>query len=68
MPSFGRVRCQKGLDVFFRIDGTGFQCGERVGWGGLAEQKIFEGFRLSTHQRRVRDYGAPEGFGGMGGN
>jgi len=45
----------------FEIDGTGFGCGER---GGLRKQKFLESFRLSTHERRIKEYGAPGRFGG----
>jgi hypothetical protein len=38
------------------------------GWGGLVKQKFFESFRLSTHQRRIKGYGAPARFGPMGGS
>lgn len=38
------------------------------GWGGLGKQKIFESFRLSMNLRRIKGYGAPMRFGGMGGH
>jgi len=32
--------------------------------GGLGKQKFLESFRLSTHERRIKEYGAPGRFGG----
>jgi hypothetical protein len=37
------------------------------GWGGSVRQKFLESFQLSTKQRRIKGYGAPGRFGGMGG-
>jgi len=36
-------------------------------WGALGKRKIFESFRLSRNQRRIKGHGAPGCFGGMGG-
>jgi hypothetical protein len=33
----------------------------------VGKQKFFESFQLSTKQRRIKGYGAPGRFGGMGG-
>jgi len=33
-------------------------------WGVLGKRKIFESFRLSTNQRRIKGHGAPGCFGG----
>jgi len=35
------------------------------GWGGLGKQKFLESFRLSTHLRRIKGYGAPGRLGGV---
>ena len=48
-----------------RIDGTGFGCGEK---GGPGKAEVFKSFQLSRHQRRIKGYGAPGSFGGMGGS
>jgi hypothetical protein len=59
------IRCLKreGLvDAFWEIDGTGFGCGERVGWSGNAE--VSRGSDCQRTEDVLKGMGPLDVFGG----
>ncbi len=55
----------KGVDAFLRIDGTGFECGEKG--GGVWESRSFLRASDCQHTKDVLRYMGPLAFWGYGG-